>query len=153
MVSEVPGSNPGWGRCFFFFCFPFLFGGFCSLAGLEDGLKRPLNMSDLHTMTLYIMVELIISSEPLCPSVLRRHHIRRRKQSSFLAAVRIPVPAENAPKNEAKILVKLSFADKSHIYPVFTQPTKSKYSHRKSVIGYGCFFTILNFLFLFTFQN
>ena len=94
-------------------------------------------MSDLHTMTLYIMVELTFLSEPLCPSVLRRHHIRRRKQSSFLAAVRIPVPAENAPKNEAKILVKLSFADKSHIYPVFTQPTKSKYSHRKSVIGYG----------------
>ena len=138
MVSEVPGSNPGWGRCFFFFCFPFLFGGFCSLAGLEDGLKRPLNMSDLHTMTLYIMVELTFLSEPLCPSVLRRQHIRRRKQASFLAAVRIPMPAENAPKNEAKILVKLSFADKSHIYPVFTQPTKSKYSHRKSVIGYGC---------------
>ena len=94
-------------------------------------------MSDLHTMTVYIMVELTFLSEPLCPSVLRRHHIRRRKQSSFLAAVRIPVPAENAPKNEAKILVKLSFADKSRIYPVFTQPTKSKYSHRKSVIGYG----------------
>ena len=75
MVSEVPGSNPGWGRCFFFFCFPFLFGGFCSLAGLEDGLKRPLNMSDLHTMTLYIMVELPFTSDPLCPSVLRRRQI------------------------------------------------------------------------------
>ena len=122
---------------FFLFLLSFPFWWLLQPRRPRDGLKRPLNMSDLHTMTLYIMVELTFLSEPLCPSMLRRHHIRRRKQSSFLAAVRIPVPAENAPKNEAKILVKLSFADKSHIYPVFTQPTKSKYSHRKSVIGYG----------------